>query len=212
MDGADMHGTRTQKDISFPSGGLTDKIALDVFVLLQRASSELARSPGTAKATIASASSLLAERLGEPPAAEPRAQSPLQGGLASWQVRRVSEFVARKLSRPLRVADLSRVVGLSETYFSHAFRRSFGETPHAFLTRRRIERGAELLLTTDRQLCDIAHDCGFADQAHFGRHFRRSMGISPAAWRREQRAADRVLQTQLVSGARPHSACEVRNG
>ena len=69
-------------------------------------------------------------------------------------------------------------------HFCRVFRVSFGHSPHAYITRRRIERAQGLILTTGRTLGEIALDCGFADQAHFTKIFRRLCGESPGKWRR----------------------------
>ena len=82
------------------------------------------------------------------------------------------------------VDDLAALVELSSFHFCRAFRDSFGDSPHAYVTRRRIERAQGLMLTTDNSLSQVAMDCGLADQAHFNRLFRRFVGESPGAWRR----------------------------
>ena len=73
---------------------------------------------------------------------------------------------------------------LSPAHFSRAFRTSFGCSPLEYVTRRRMERAQGLMLSTDIPLSQIALDCGFADQAHFSRLFRRVVGESPRVWRR----------------------------
>jgi AraC family transcriptional regulator len=112
------------------------------------------------------------------------------GGLAPWRIRRLKAFVEEHLSQPLRVADLSGAVGLSATHFSRAFGRSFGEPPHVYLIQRRIDRARHLMLTSDISLSDLAAACGFSDQAHFCRLFRRYTGRTPAVWRRDANRAN----------------------
>jgi AraC-like DNA-binding protein len=73
---------------------------------------------------------------------------------------------------------------LSSSHFSRAFKESYSETPHAHIVRRRIERAAKLMLTTDEPLSRIALACGLCDQAHLTKLFRRGTGQPPAAWRR----------------------------
>ena len=124
------------------------------------------------------------------------------GGLAPWRIRRLKAFVEEHLSQPLRVADLSGAVGLSATHFSRAFGRSFGEPPHVYLIQRRIDRARHLMLTSDISLSDLAAACGFSDQAHFCRLFRRYTGRTPAAWRRDANRANgsSVARRQIASG------------
>src|ERR1700761_3930992 len=109
-----------------------------------------------------------------------------QGGLARWQINRVQVFIEKHLTERIRVADLSALVRSSPSYFSSAFKRTFGISPHAYVMSRRINMAAALMLNSAAPLSEIAIGCGFADQAHFSRQFRRVMGRTPSAWRRER--------------------------
>jgi AraC family transcriptional regulator len=162
------------------------ELATSVISLLQTATREVERDQQAAKIFIARASSLLrveAER-GNFSDREVR-----PGGLAPWQIHRLKAFIEEHLADSIRVEDLSDLVRLSTTHFSRAFRRSFGEAPHAYLIRRRLDRARHLMLTSDVALCELALACGFSDQAHLCKLFRQSTGKSPAAWRRERREA-----------------------
>lgn len=106
------------------------------------------------------------------------------GGLAPWQIRRVSTHIEEHLSENVLCEDLSAVAKLSLSHFSRAFRGSFGCPPHAYLTQRRLERAQGLMLATNESLGQIALECGFVDQPHLSRLFHRFVGQSPAAWRR----------------------------
>jgi AraC-like DNA-binding protein len=106
------------------------------------------------------------------------------------------EYIDANIDSRLRIADLSRLVQLSASHFSHSFKSTFGRSPHAYIMRRRVERATVLMLASDCSLGDIAMQCGFADQAHFSRHFRLVTGVSPAAWRRTAR----VNREGLASG------------
>ncbi len=86
------------------------------------------------------------------------------------------------------VVDLAPMARLGPHYFSRAFKRTLGETPHAYVSRRRIEQALHLMLSTDSPLAQIALACGFADQSHFTNRFRRLMGVTPTVWRRGNRA------------------------
>lgn len=104
--------------------------------------------------------------------------------LTAWQRRKVLEHIESRLSQPLRNRELAALVDYSEFHFNVAFRNSLGKAPHEFLICRRIERAQQLMLSTRMPLCDIAADCGLADQAHLTRLFRRVVGETPAAWRK----------------------------
>lgn len=86
------------------------------------------------------------------------------------------------------LADLAREAGVSRTRLAAGFRRTFGVTIGEYMRQRRIERAAEALERQRQQsVLDIALDCGFYDQSHFGAAFRRQIGITPLAYRRATR-------------------------
>ena len=113
-----------------------------------------------------------------------------RGCLLAWQARRVREYIDAHITDRLFVAELATLARQSETYFSRAFKRTFGETPHAFVIRRRLEFAIDYMVQTEAPLSTIALQCGFADQAHLCRAFRQATGLSPALWRRARRAHD----------------------
>jgi AraC family transcriptional regulator len=134
----------------------------------------------TAEESLRRAAEMLQE-LGETAAATPEQ---VRGGLAPWQIRKVTSHVEAHLDRPIRNEELATLVRLNPSHFGRAFRNSFGEPPHEYVIRRRVERAQGLMLSTDAPLSEIALDCGLADQAHLTRLFRRIAGESPRAWRR----------------------------
>lgn len=115
-----------------------------------------------------------------PAQTEPAALGTLSGG----QMHRLRAFVQANLNRRISTREMASEVRLSESWFTHVFRQSTGETPQQWQLRLRIERAKELL--TDRALgvSDVALDLGFSDQAHFTRVFRTVTGDTPAAWRK----------------------------
>lgn len=106
------------------------------------------------------------------------------GGLAKWQERRAKEVIAARLDSKLSVNEIADACGLSVNHFTRAFRQSTGQSPHQWLTQRRIERAQALIRQVDLPLSEIAVSCGFADQSHFTRVFTDIVGQSPGAWRR----------------------------
>jgi AraC family transcriptional regulator len=121
------------------------------------------------------------------------------GRLAPWQERRLKTYIEANLGIPLTTAELAGVVNLSPSYFSRAFKKSFGQPPHSYLTTRRTIRAQELMLTTDEPLSQIAVACGLVDQSALCRLFRRMVGRNPHAWRRTFKGAaiGGVLRTPL---------------
>jgi len=113
-----------------------------------------------------------------------------RGGLAPWQKRIVTVYIAANLGSTIRVSDLARVARLSVGHFFRAFGESFGEPPLAHIARCRIQRALSLLLSSQASLSQIGLDCGMHDQSHFTRVFRRFVGISPGVWRRQLSAVE----------------------
>jgi len=107
------------------------------------------------------------------------------GGLAPWQKRKLKQYLSEHLEDQLCVDDLAKQVSLSSGHFSRAFKESFGTTPHRYLIRLRLALAQRLMLTTEDSLNHIALSCGFADQAHFSRWFRREVDTTPGVWRRQ---------------------------
>lgn len=136
------------------------------------------------KRIVAEASLLLESHLGR----GARVSQHQNGMLARWQINRVRTFIDQHLTECIRVSDLSALARSSPSYFSAAFKRTFGASPHAYLMKRRITMAVEQMLGSDAPLSEIAMNCGFADQAHFSRQFRRMMGSTPSSWRRGQAA------------------------
>lgn len=107
-----------------------------------------------------------------------------KGGLTPWQLRQVMARIESKLGAPIPLKELSDVSGLSYSYFSRAFKATTGEAPRDFIVKKRLRRAQILLLSTNDALSSVACACGFSDQAHFTRQFRRSVGETPLRWRR----------------------------
>jgi AraC family transcriptional regulator len=107
-----------------------------------------------------------------------------RGGLAKWQTNRVIVYIDSNLANGIRSRDLARLVNLSASHFSRAFKSTVGVTPHRYITRRRIELACGLMRASDQALAQIAVLCGWSDQSHFCRAFRRVVGLSPDEWRR----------------------------
>jgi len=84
---------------------------------------------------------------------------------------------------PLDVATVAAVACVSEAHFIRTFRVVFGETPHRYLQRRRVERSMFLLRETDRSVTDVCFDVGFGSLGTFSRTFREIVGETPSAYR-----------------------------
>ena len=96
---------------------------------------------------------------------------------------RARDLADARYFEPLDVDDLAHAAGLSRAHFSREFRRAFGESPHAYLLTRRLERAASLLRMTDRSVADICFSVGLQSLGSFTTSFTRTFGVSPAAYR-----------------------------
>ena len=159
-----------------------NSLVASLLSLLDLAGAEMEGDVDKAKLTIRRASSMLRIELERRTSHEERDSN--VGELAAWQLRRVRCYIDERLSERISVKDLSALVRRSTTHFCRAFKFSMGETPHSYITRRRLAR-AQKMLMSDAPLCEIALLCGFADQAPFCNRFRCATGQSPAAWRRK---------------------------
>jgi AraC family transcriptional regulator len=168
------------------------KVVLFAVSLLKAADQAVGHDPAGARRRLAEATALLLT-VDAPKEPVPRdgAAPSARGGLAPWQISRVTEFIGANLARAIRIEELAAVTRLSTGHFRGAFRCSMGETPYGYVLRRRMEHAQELMLLTDASLSQIALDCGFTDQPHLTRLFHRIVGVTPGAWRRQRRAGTR---------------------
>lgn len=96
---------------------------------------------------------------------------------------RARDAMDRAYAEPLDVRAVAAVAHMSEAHFSRSFRSVFGESPHRYLQRRRVERSMFLLRETDRSVTDICFDVGFSSLGTFSRTFRDVVGETPSAYR-----------------------------
>jgi AraC-like DNA-binding protein len=112
---------------------------------------------------------------------------------------RAKDLADARYAEPLGVDDLARAARLSRAHFSREFRRTFGESPHAYLLTRRLERAAALLRNTDRSVTDICFSVGLQSVGSFTTSFTRTYGLSPTAYRAAfPPAAERALVPTCV--------------
>ena len=154
-------------------------LANSLVELLETAKRELERDREAAKASLATASSILQSEIER----RSRAKGARPGALAAWQIARVRAFI--DLHCTIHVEDLSAVAQRSTAHFSRSFKQAFGEPPHAYVVRRRLERACHLMITSSASLSEIALSVGFSDQSHLCRLFRQAFGQSPSSWRRD---------------------------
>ena len=103
-----------------------------------------------------------------------------------WMLR-ARDAMDRAFAQPLDVASLARIAQVSEAHFIRTFRATFGETPHRYLQRRRVERAMFLLRETDQSVTDVCFDVGFISVGTFSRTFQGIVGEVPTGYRRRSR-------------------------
>ncbi|MCX2925354.1 helix-turn-helix domain-containing protein [Streptomyces sp. NEAU-W12] len=101
---------------------------------------------------------------------------------------RARDAMDRDYAQPMDVPALARIAHVSPAHFTRTFRAAFGETPHRYLQRRRVERAMFLLRETGRSVTDIGFEVGFGSPGTFSRTFRDIVGRSPRTYRKEAMA------------------------
>ncbi len=118
------------------------------------------------------------------------AQKPIlsaqEGGLPTYRLRQVVEYMDAYLDRDLALAELAAVAQMSPNYFTQLFKQSTGLTPHQYVIQRRVERAKHLLMEGKGTIADIALQVGFAHQSHLNRHFKRWVGVTPKVFLNNQ--------------------------
>ena len=122
---------------------------------------------------------------------------------------RARDAMDRAYAEPLDVPALAQIANVSEAHFIRTFRATFGETPHRYLQRRRVERAMFLLRATDRSVTDICLDVGFNSLGTFSRSFQAIVGESPTGYR-ERGPIVAVPNCFAMAWTRPSSFGEAR--
>jgi AraC-like DNA-binding protein len=122
---------------------------------------------------------------------------------------RARDAMDRTFAQPLCIPRLARIAQVSEAHFIRTFRATFGETPHRYLQRRRVERAMFLLRATDRSVTDVCFDVGFSSLGTFSRTFHNVVGESPTAFRQRGRMPA-VPTCFMMAWTRPSSFGEAR--
>lgn len=107
----------------------------------------------------------------------------VDGGLGEKRLKRVLAYIDAHLAENIGLQDMATVAGLGQHHFATMFRQSMGRSPYRYVIERRIERSKNQLRQNNLAIIDIALACGFADQSHFTKHFRRIVGTTPRAFR-----------------------------
>jgi AraC family transcriptional regulator len=160
-----VHGRKL--DASHPASRVIQQLAQEL--------DELAGARVVVENIARAAAVFLLREFCNPPAAKPIAAVPPAA------VLKVVELMRLRLHESLKVEELADAAGLSHFHFARQFKTATGHPPHEYLMRLRVDRAQELIAEHGRDwtLTAIAQDCGFVDQSHMARHFKRVLGITP---------------------------------
>ena len=106
-------------------------------------------------------------------------------GLSQERLDRAIDYIQAYLSKNVSLEEMAAELGMSQYYFCHLFKQSMGISPHQYLIQQRVERAKFLLSRSKRSIASIAVECGFANQSHLARYFRRYTGVNPSQFRQK---------------------------
>jgi AraC-like DNA-binding protein len=129
-------------------------------------------------------------------------------------LRRAKDLMDREYARELDLPALARAAHASRAHFVRSFKKAFGETPHQYLLRRRIERAKELLRSTGLSVTEVSLEVGFRSLGSFSTAFRALVGESPRDYARRWRAAGApaIPACFTLMLTRPHRALFEKQG
>jgi AraC family transcriptional regulator len=113
-------------------------------------------------------------------------------GLPRYKLNQIIDYILAHLDQNLELEDLAQQVGMSQFYFSRLFKQSLGITPHQYVIQQRVEQAKQLIQKGQLSLVDVALECGFANQGHLNRHFKRLLGITPKEMARTYKTSKNV--------------------
>ena len=140
----------------------------------------------TSRRYLLRASALLRVKCGACAHGEGARPSESRGGLLAWQLNRVVDYIETHLAEKMMATNIADLINVSVGQLIRAFKVSVGVPPRHYIASRRVELACTMMSTTREPLSQIAIACGLCDQAHLCKVFRRMLGMSPSAWRREQ--------------------------
>jgi len=118
---------------------------------------------------------------------------------------RARDAMDRSYAEPMDIPALAAIALMSEAHFIRSFGTVFGETPHRYLQRRRVERAMFLLRCTETSVTDICWEVGFSSLGTFSRTFRDIVGVSPTSYRSRGEVTGYVPSCFVMAWTRPSS-------
>ncbi|GAA6620227.1 helix-turn-helix domain-containing protein [Scytonema sp. NUACC26] len=114
-------------------------------------------------------------------------------GLPRYKLNQLLDYIDTHLDCSLRLEELAQQVNMSQFYFSRLFKQSLGIAPHQYVIQQRVERAKQLLRKGDLSLAEISLECGFANQGHLNRHFKRLTGTTPKEIARMYKKTSKIM-------------------
>jgi AraC family transcriptional regulator len=188
-DNPQCDGMNPRASVDVPLHYLAKRLA----ALLDTAQREFESNREAAKASLVAASSILQSEIER----SSGASGSRPGALAGWQITRVRAFIEQNLHGNIGARHLSALAQRSPAHFSRSFKQAFGEPPHAYVIKRRLERACHLMITTSDSLSAIALSVGLSDQAHLCKLFQRAFGQSPSIWRRYHKIKESISSVDI---------------
>ena len=164
--------------------------------------SELRTETSAGKLLVESLANSMAARLVQKHVSTPTAQScalHTRGGLDRRRLFRVLDYIEANLEGDLCVEGMASIACLSRYHFARAFRQSIGQSPHSYVSAKRLERAKAMLMSGNRSLIDIALSLSFSSQANFARAFKQATGLAPGQYRRQFGSPHRASPLNKVS-------------
>ncbi|PRZ44104.1 AraC-like DNA-binding protein [Antricoccus suffuscus] len=124
---------------------------------------------------------------------------------------RARDAMDRAYAEPLDIRSLASIAHVSEAHFIRTFSATFGETPHRYLQRRRVERAMFLLRRTEKSVTDVCMEVGFSSLGTFSRTFSDIVGVSPTTYRQRGEVIPYVPSCFVMAWTRPSSFGEARD-
>ncbi|MDH2384955.1 helix-turn-helix domain-containing protein [Bradyrhizobium sp. CER78] len=163
---------------------------------------ELKSETSAGKLLVESLTNSMAARLIQKHVSTPIAQScalHARGGLDRRRLFRVLDYIEANLEGDLCVEDMASIACLSRYHFARAFRQSVGQSPHSYVSAKRLEHAKAMLISGNRSLIDIALSLSFSSQANFARAFKQATGLAPGQYRRQFGSRHRTSPSDNVS-------------
>lgn len=107
------------------------------------------------------------------------------GGLPKYKLRESIAYIQEHLGEEISLEAIASHLNMSQYYFCHLFKQSMGVSPYQYVIQQRVNKAKQLLKHRQLTITDVALECGFANQTHFTKHFRKLTGITPKVFRKQ---------------------------